>query len=75
MLIPKIIEMVKAVELPGNGADKLAIIVNFVHTAFEELAPELLSVISGDKIKAFTVRVVGIIVGFLNKVGVFAKRT
>ena len=72
-LIPQILALVKAIECPGSGPDKLALVLNFVHVAFDELAPELKKLIGGEKIISFTTKVVALIVAFLNKVGVFSK--
>lgn len=70
-LVPSIIDTVKAIETPGNGADKAATVINIVKTGISELAPDLQSKIGVDKLTSFVSKTIDIIVGFLNKVGVF----
>ena len=70
-IIPALIELVKAIELPGNGADKAAAIIAIIKAAFEVIPDELKGVIGLDHVEAFVRKVIDIVVGFLNKVGVF----
>jgi hypothetical protein len=72
-LVPVIIETVKAIEVPGHGADKAATVVAVITAAFEELAPDVKATLGIDHIQAFTTRIIDIVVAFLNKVGVFNK--
>ena len=70
-LIPSILDIIKAIEVPGNGAAKLAAVTQIVLAAFEALPEEILKLIGGDKISAFISKIVSILVTFLNAIGVF----
>lgn len=70
-LVPHIIEVVKAVETPGFGPEKLALVVSTIKEAFNLLPSEVLQKIGADRLESFVVKVVGFVVTFLNKVGVF----
>jgi len=70
-IIPALIELIKAIELPGNGADKAAAIIAIIKAAFEVIPGELKEIIGLDHVEAFVRKVIDIVVGFLNKVGVF----
>ena len=70
-IIPALIELIKAIELPGNGADKAAAIIAIIKAAFEVIPDELKNIIGLDHVEAFVRKVIDIVVGFLNKVGVF----
>jgi hypothetical protein len=72
-IIPNVIDIIKAVEIPGNGAAKLATVTSIVIAAFEELAPEIKAMIGADKLASFAGKIVNIIVGFLNAVGILKK--
>jgi len=72
-VIPEVINIIKAVELPGSGADKAAAVLQIVTAAFQTLPADVASAIGLDKVQAFASKVIDIVVGFLNKVGVFKK--
>jgi hypothetical protein len=72
-LLPSILETVQLIERPGNGIDKSAAVINLVKAAFELLPDDLKGLIAGDKIAAFTAKAIDVLVGFLNKVGIFPK--
>lgn len=70
-LVPLVINLVKAIEMPGSGPDKAAAIVNIVRAALEIVPEELKGLIGLEKIEAFVQKVINIVVAFLNKTGVF----
>jgi hypothetical protein len=72
-IVPQIIELVKAVELPGNGAAKFAAVIEIVKAAWELIPDEVAAVIGLQKVEAFVAKVVPIIVTLLNAAGIFKK--
>lgn len=70
-IVPMIIEMVKAVELPGNGPAKLATIIEIVKAAWGLIPEEAAKAIGLDKIEVFVTKVVNVVVLLLNAAGVF----
>lgn len=72
-LVPQIIELVKAVELPGNGAQKLATVIEIVKAAWQLIPDELGHAVGLDKVEAFVAKIVPVIVQLLNAAGVFRK--
>lgn len=72
-LVPQIIELVKAVELPGNGPQKLATVIEIVKAAWELIPEEIAQVIGLAKVEAFVAKVVPIIVMLFNAAGIFKK--
>jgi hypothetical protein len=74
-IIPQVIEVIKAVELPGNGADKAKVVLGIVEAAFDLLPGDVLGVIDRNKIGAFVHRTLDLVVGLLNTAGVFKKAT
>lgn len=70
-LLPVIIDAVKAVEMPGWGPEKLALVVTTVKEGFNVLPQDVLTKIGADKLEGFVSKVVGYVVSFLNKVGAF----
>lgn len=72
-IVPQIIELVKAVELPGNGAAKLATVIDIIKAAFEIIPDEVKAIVGLPKIEAFVARIVPILVSLMNLAGVFKK--
>lgn len=72
-LVPQIIELVKAVELPGNGAAKFEAVIAIIKAAYQIIPEELAHAVGLEKVEAFVARVVPIIVTLLNATGVFKK--
>lgn len=70
-IIPMIIELVKAVEIPGNGPAKLAAVVELVKAAYSLIPEDVAKALGIDKLETFVTKVVNIIVSFLNSTGVF----
>ena len=70
-LVPYIIETVKAVEVSGNGPAKKDAVIAIVSAGIDSFAPEL--GVSSDKVQGFISKVIDLVVGLLNKVGVFKK--
>ena len=70
-IIPMLIELIKVIELPGNGAEKASVIINLVKAAFELIPDELKSLVGLDRVEGFIRRVIDIVVSFLNAVGEF----
>lgn len=69
-----VIDFVKAVEIPGNGAEKLATVIELVKAAWEEVVPaEIKKVLGLEQIEKFVKVVVEIVVKFLNLTKVFTK--
>jgi hypothetical protein len=72
-LLPTIMNIVRAIEVPGFGAEKLALITKTVTEAFNLLPPDVKKQIGGDKIDSFVKNLVSYIVTFFNAVGIFSK--
>ena len=72
-LIPQIIELIKSIELPGNGAAKAKVIIELVKAALELVPDDLVKLLGAEKVVAFVQRVIDIIIAFLNSVGLFRK--
>ena len=72
-IVPAIIELVKAVEIPGRGADKAAVVIDLVKAAFELVPEELKNLVGLDKVELFVRRTIDVVVAFLNRVGIFQK--
>lgn len=70
-IVPQIIALVKAVELPGNGPAKLAAVIEIVKAAYAMIPPELAQAIGIEKVEAFVTKVVSVVVALLNKAKVF----
>jgi len=72
-LVPMIIDMVKAIELPGSGLAKKDAILKIVSTAITMFSPEL--GVKVETIGAFVSQVIDVVVTLLNATGVFKKST
>lgn len=72
-LVPQIIAMVKAIELPGNGADKAAAVISIVKETLTVLPEDLRKLIGADKVEGWLSTIISIVVNFLNKTGYFPK--
>ena len=70
-LVPAILDAIRAIEIPGNGADKASAVVQIVLAALDSLAPDLAAAVGLDKVTAFIHKAIDILVAFLNKVGIF----
>ena len=69
-LVPQIIDIIRAIEIPGNGADKLALVKDIIRAIIETLPEDIAGALKG-KLDWLLDRIVGAVVGFLNKVGIF----
>ncbi len=74
-LVPLIVETVKAVEIPGNGADKSAAVLQIVLAGLDGIAPDLAQLFGIDKLTSFINKVINIVVALLNKAGIFNTST
>lgn len=72
-LVPVIIDLVKAVEMPGNGQAKLEAVVGLVLAAFDVLPEEVRKLIPVETVKLFVAKATSVVVSLLNLVGVFKK--
>ena len=72
-LVPVIIDVIKAVELPGNGSAKLEAVVALVLAAFEVLPEEVIKLIPVATVKLFITKATAVIVSLFNLVGLFSK--
>ena len=72
-IVPAVIDMVRAIEVPGNGQAKLKVIQDFIAAAFDMLPEDVKVLIGGEKLKSFATTVIGLVVSFLNLVGGFKK--
>jgi hypothetical protein len=72
-LLPTIMNIVKQIEVPGFGAEKLGLITKTVAEAFNLLPADVRKQIGGDKLEVFVKKVVEYIVTFFNVTGVFSK--
>lgn len=70
-MIPAVIDLVKAIEVPGNGQAKLKAAQEFILAAFELLPDDIMEIITKEKILSFATAIISAIVNFLNLVGVF----
>jgi len=68
-IVPMIIELIKAIEIPGNGLAKKDAVLAIVAAAISTFAPEL--GVKVDTIGRFVSQVIDIVVGLLNMAGVF----
>lgn len=76
VILPTVISLVQAVELPGTdgqGATKKDLVLGIVSTAIGEFAEEI--GLPADKVNGIVGRVIDLIVGAFNKMGVFKKAT
>jgi len=73
-IVPSLIGIIKAVELPGSGADKAATVTGLVVEAFKIVPPEIVKQIGLDKVESYVRKAIELVVNFLNKVGVFNAR-
>jgi hypothetical protein len=72
-IVPQIVEVVKAIEVPGRGTEKLGVITALLQAAFDVLPDGLKAQIEANKIASFAVTVTRIVVDYLNATGVFAR--
>ena len=72
-LIPIVLEIMKTVEVPGNGPAKLAAVIEFVIAGFDALPEDVKKLIPITTIKAFLAKAINVAVAFYNLVGVFKK--
>jgi hypothetical protein len=73
-LVPLIIQLVRAIEeaipLPGAGKSRLELILDIMRGIYDDTA-ELQHAFSWDKLAGIVTKIVGTVVGALNKAGVF----
>lgn len=74
-IIPEIINIIKALEVPGFGAEKLQAVIAIVLEAVGAMPEELKALLDASKFGSFVSKIVSIVVTFLNAVGVFKKST
>lgn len=72
-IYPELMDLIKAVESPGNGQSKLETVLELVVPIFDGLPDEIRAAIGGDKIRALITSAINVIVAFFNATGVFAK--
>lgn len=72
-IVPFVIEMVKAIEIPGNGIAKKDAVLEIVTAAITTFSPEL--GVKVDTIGRFISQVIDIVVTLLNAAGVFKPKT
>lgn len=70
-IIPQVIECIKAIEVPGNGAAKAAVIIKIIDAAFDLLPEEVKKVLDMSRVGQYAQKVVDLIVTFLNATGYF----
>jgi hypothetical protein len=74
-LVPTILELIKAVEVPGFGVEKLETVIGLVLAAFDVLPDEVRKLIPVDTVKLFITKAVAVIIAFYNAVGIFKRST
>lgn len=74
-IAPYIIEIVKSVEVPGNGKAKLEAVVAIVLSGLDVLPQAWKDMIHVDTLKAFIEKAVGAVVALFNLTGAFKKAT
>lgn len=72
-LLPTIMNVVRQIEVPGYGSEKLGLITKTIAAGIELLPVDVKKQIGVDKVEAFAKKVVEYIVSFFNTVGVFGK--
>lgn len=74
-IIPDLIDLIKKIEqqisLPGNGPEKLAFLVELTAQAWELVPEDLRKALGLETVQKFVTKVAGIVVSFLNRMGVF----
>ena len=70
-LIPDIIALVKSVEIPGNGPEKLSVVTDLIALCWDMIPDAVKQAIGLQKVEDFVVKVVNRVVEFLTKAGVF----
>lgn len=73
-LAPMIRELISAIEVPGHGPEKLKVVVDLAKAAYEMVPGEFKVLISLDKVEAYVVTIVNILVPYFNAVGLFTKK-
>ena len=74
-IVPQVIEIIKAIELPGFGAEKAKAVCDAVVAAFDLLPDEIKKIIGSEKVHAFASAIITIIVTYLNLTGFFKRST
>lgn len=72
-IVPTVFNIVKAVELPGNGLIKLEAVTACVVAGLDLLSDDLKKLIPVETLKAFVKKVVEAAVALYNVAGVFKK--
>lgn len=72
-LLPLIVELIKAIELPGNGEEKKQTVISLALEAIKGLAPDLLKDLDLDKLRSYLSAAIDIIVALFNRTGIFKK--
>jgi len=72
-LIPIVLEIVKAVKVPGNGPTKFSTVMDLTIAGFDALPDDVKKLIPIDTIKGFLAKAINAAVAFYNLVGVFKK--
>jgi hypothetical protein len=72
-IYPELMELIKAVETPGNGAAKLEIVLGLVVPIFEALPDNIKEMLGGANLKQLLTGAINAIVAFFNLTGIFKK--
>jgi hypothetical protein len=72
-IVPQVLEIIKAAEVPGHGTDKFKLVTGIVSAALGLLPESAKNAIGENKIMAFMEKVVNMLVSFLNITGQFKK--
>lgn len=72
-LVPSVLAVIQAVEVPGSGAAKLETVSGIILAAFELLPEDIRRQIGADKILPFAKQVISLLVTLLNVTGQFKK--
>ena len=73
-VIPEVIAIIKAIESPGGGPQKLSAVVQIVMEALGALPDELKGLINASTFGKYVEKVVGIVVTLFNSLGIFSKK-
>ena len=72
-LLPAVIELMKAVEGPGHGAEKKAAVLNLISQAIDTANSVANMGLPKDTIMAFVGQAIDVIAGLMNVIGTFRK--
>lgn len=72
-IYPELMELIKAIEVPGNGSAKLSTVLSLVLPVFDALPEDLRNSLGGDNLKSLITGAINTIVAFFNLTGMFKK--